>query len=109
MLEKLQKAVSKSIKTRKDYYDSLNYPDIYNEDRIRAEALQDYYFYANTGFVSFTNARFSKKDIVAGFITNVIRTTAKSSDEEIQFLIEKLNKTYENFITMFNEKECKHV
>ena len=109
VLEKLQKAVSKSIKTRKDYYDSLNYPDIYNEDRIRAEALQDYYFYANTGFVSFTNARFSKKDIVAGFITNVIRTTAKSSDVEIQFLIEDLNETYENFITMFNEKECKHV
>ena len=71
ILSQLKEAIDDSVAACKDYYAPLNCPDIYNEAFLRAEALRDYYFYPNTGFVAFTNARFSKKAAIRGFITNV--------------------------------------
>ncbi len=94
ILSQLKEAIDDSVAACKDYYAPLNCPDIYNEAFLRAEALRDYYFYPNTGFVAFTNARFSKKAAVRGFITNIVHVTVKSSDPELQFLIDELDESY---------------
>lgn len=108
VLSQLQKAIDESVTACKDYYDPLNYPDVYNEAFVRAEALRYYYFWPNTGFVAYTNARFSKEAPVGGFITNIVHVTVKSSDPEMQFLIDELNGTYDTFNTFCQEKEVKH-
>ena len=104
VLTKLKQELDNGAKSSKEYYDQLNCPEVYNDEFIRMEALRDYYFYSKTGFVAFTAPRFAKTNAVNGFITNVIHVTAKSSDPEIQFLIDELNETYESFITYQNEK-----
>ena len=109
VLSQLQDAINDSVTACKEYYDPLKCPDIYNDAFIRAEALRDYYFYPNTGFVAFTNDRFTKKAPIEGFITNIIHVTIKSSDPELQFLIDELNETYDAFNAFIQEKEVKHV
>lgn len=109
VLSQLQAAINDSVTACKEYYDPLKCPDIYNDAFIRAEALRDYYFYPNTGFVAFTNARFSKKAPIEGFITNIIHVTIKSSDPELQLLIDELNETYDAFNAFIQEKDVKHV
>ena len=109
ILSQLKEAIDDSVKACQDYYAPLNCPDIYNEAFLRAEALRDYYFYPNTGFVAFTSARFSKKAAIRGFITNIVHVTVKSSDPELQFLIDELNESYDVFNTFIQEKEVKHV
>ena len=111
ILSQLKETIDDSVAACKDYYVPLNCPDIYNEAFLRAEArgLRDYYFYPNTGFVAFTNARFSKKAAIRGFITNIVHVTVKSSDPELQFLIDELNESYDVFNTFIQAKEVKHV
>ena len=75
----------------------------------RTQVLSDLYFYPNTGFVAFTSAHFARTDPIKGFITNVIHITAKSSDPELQFLINELNDTYETIAKLYEQKEAKHV
>ena len=109
VLSKLEEAIDDSVTSCIDYYDPSNWPDTYNEAFIRAEALRDYLFYPNTGFVAFTNARFAKKAPIRGFITNIVHVTVKSSDSELQLLIDELNESYDVFNTFIQEKEVKHV
>ena len=109
VLAQLQKQIDNGINSSKEYYDQLNCPEIYNDVFIRNETLRDYYFYSNTGFVAFTAPRFAKKDAVIGFITNVIHVTSKSSDAELQFLINELNEIYDTFVKYLDEKENCHL
>ena len=109
VLDKLNKAIAECIETGSRYYESLNCPELYDESFIKSEALSGFYFYPNTGFLSFTSARFSKNAADKGFITNIVRITARSSDPELQFLIDKLNETYETMTKIYTEKENKHV
>lgn len=104
----LQSAIDECIKTCKDYYEPLARPEFYNESLIKTEALQYFYFYPNTGFVTFTSARLSKDDVMKGFITNIVHMTAKSSDPEIQFLIDELNESYESIRNISKEKDANH-
>lgn len=104
VLAKLMNEFESSIKSSKEYYNQLKCPEVYNDELIRTEALRNYYFYSKTGFVAFTTPRFAKKDAVKGFITNIIHVTAKSSDPEIQFLIDELNETYDSFMIYLNKK-----
>lgn len=109
VLAQLQKQIDNGINSSKEYYDQLNYPEVYNDVFIRNETLRDYYFYSNTGFVAFTAPRFTKKDAYNGFITNVIHVTSKSSDAELQFLINELNEIYDTFVKYLDEKENCHL
>ncbi|MDE5590673.1 MAG: hypothetical protein K2J60_16290 [Acetatifactor sp.] len=109
VLAQLLKQIDNGINLSKEYYDRLNCPEVYNDVFIRNEALRDYYFYSNTGFVAFTAPRFAKKDAVNGFITNVIHVTSKSSDAELQFLINELNEIYDTFVKYLDEKENCHL
>lgn len=64
-----------------------------------------HYIYPETGFVAFTIPMYIKHSI-RGFITNIIHMTVTSSDPEVQFLIDGMNKTYDTFINYFEEKEA---
>ena len=105
VLSKLQEAIDEDTTACKEYY---NYLGVRSEEHIRSEALREYYYYPNTGFVAYTCARFERKAPVKGFITNIIRTTAKSSDPELQILIDELNETSEFLNNLRQEKEAKH-
>ncbi len=104
VLTKMNTELECAIKACKEYYDQCNCSEM-SEDFYRNEALRDYFFYNNTGFVAFTAPRFTRDSEMSGFITNVIRVTAKSSDPEIQFLIDEINETYETFINYMHEKD----
>jgi hypothetical protein len=77
-----------------------------DEDIIKRESLRYYYFYPNTGFVSYSAPIMSKKDSHIFLTTNVIRITAKSSDPELQFLIDELNSTYQYFVDLLEENKA---
>lgn len=91
-----------SIKNLTAFYESAN-GSFYSNSHYIHEAWKNYYFYPQTGFVAYTTPVYLKP--YHGFITNVVHVTAKSSDSEIQFLIDELNETYDTFNQYFNKKE----
>lgn len=55
-------------------------------------------------FIAYYMPFYSKN--TTGFITNVINVTVSSANEEVQFLIDELQKTYNTFIKQFEKKEA---
>ena len=102
ILKNLLQSTDMSIKSIKTFYEYAN-RSLYNDSYFEHEAWRNYYFYPHTGFVAFSSPTFLKP--YHGFITNVVHVTTKSSDSEIQSLIDELNKTYDTFNHYFNEKE----
>lgn len=102
ILKKLLQLTNNSIKNLTAFYESAN-GSFYSNSHYIHEAWKNYYFYPQTGFVAYTTPVYLKP--YHGFITNVVHVTAKSSDSEIQFLIDELNETYDTFNQYFNKKE----
>ena len=100
--KKLLQLTGDSIKNLKVFYEKANDP-FYSNSHYIHEAWRNYYFYPQTGFVAYTTPVYLKP--YHGFITNVVHVTAKSSDPEIQFLINELNETYNTFNQYLNKKE----
>ena len=100
--KKLLQLTGVSIKNLKAFYEKANDP-FYSNSHYIHEAWRNYYFYPQTGFVAYTTPVYLKP--YHGFITNVVHVTTKSSDSEIQFLIDELNETYDTFNQYFNKKE----
>lgn len=100
--EKIQKLVDESIARCKGFFGAAdNY--YYNETFFRREAWREYYFYPETGFITYHMPFYSKN--TTGFVTNVINVTVSSRDTEVQFLIDELKKTYNTFIKQCEKKE----
>lgn len=70
----------------------ITYPDNYFE----CEVWREYAIFSQFHFVAY-HMPYSIKDSI-GFVTNIIKVTAHSSDKEIQFLIDELNQTYDAFV-----------
>ena len=104
----LNKAIDESTKSCNAYYERLKLPNTYTKQFIKAEATRDLYLYPDIDFVAFTYPLLIGTEAIKGFITNVVHVTAKSSDSEVQFLINELNYTYESIQKLYTEKEVKH-
>lgn len=104
VLKNLLDLIEESIKSGRDFFKDAN-NDFYDEAYYKQEAWREYYIYPETGFVAFTTPIFKRHSPMRGFITNIIHMTATSSDSEVQFLIDELNKTYNTFVDYFEEKE----
>lgn len=102
ILKKLLQLTNNSTKSLTAFYESAN-GSFHSNSHYIHEAWKNYYFYPQTGFVAYTTPVYLKP--YHGFITNVVHVTAKSSDSEIQFLIDELNETYDTFNQYFNKKE----
>lgn len=102
ILKKILQLTNNSIKNLTAFYESAN-GSFYSNSHYIYEAWKNYYFYPQTGFVAYTTPVYLEP--YHGFITNVVHVTAKSSDSEIQFLIDELNETYDTFNQYFNKKE----
>ena len=102
ILKKLLQLTNNSIKSLTAFYESAN-GSFHSNSHYIHEAWKNYYFYPQTGFVAYTTPVYLKP--YHGFITNVVHVTTKSSDSEIQFLIDELNETYDTFNQYFNKKE----
>ena len=109
VLNLLNKAIDESTKSCNTYYERLKLSNTYTKQFIKAEATRDLYLYPDIDFVAFTYPRLIGTEAIKGFITNVVHITAKSSDSEVQFLINELNYTYESIQKLYAEKEVKHV
>ena len=109
VLNLLNKAIDESTKSCNAYYERLKLSNTYTKQFIKAEATRDLYLYPDIDFVAFTYPRLIGTEVIKGFITNVVHITAKSSDSEVQFLINELNYTYESIQKLYAEKEVKHV
>lgn len=102
--KKLQKLVDKSKASCKELYSAAPNNSYYNESYFHREAWREYYFYPENGFIAYYMPFYSKN--TTGFITNVINVTVSSTDKEVQFLIDKLKKTYNTFIKQYEKKEA---
>lgn len=102
ILKKLSQLTNNSIKSLTAFYESAN-NSFYSNSHYMHEAWRNYYFYPQTGFVAYTTPVYLKP--YHGFITNVVHVTAKSSDSDVQILIDELNKTYDTFNQYLNKKE----
>lgn len=100
----LQRLVDKSIANCKEFNSVLPNSSYYDDVYFKREAWRNYYFYPNSGFVAYYMP-FYVKD-TTGFITNVINVTASSKDQEVQFLIDELKKTYNTFAKQYERKEA---
>ena len=97
-----------SIRNSKEYFEQFENPDYYTDDFIRTNALYYYYFYPDTGFVSYTTINHPKGEKCLNLVANIIRVTAKSSSIEIQDLIDELNETYTTFEKYLEKEEPKN-
>lgn len=97
----LQKLINKSKAGCKELNSGVPHTENYDDVYYSREAWREYYFYPDTGFVAYCMPLFLKN--ATGFITNIISITASSNDTEIQFLIDELRKTYNNFIKQKKE------
>ncbi len=84
-------------------YGDSYYPDDNKTAAIKREALRDYEFYPETGFILYRMPFYCKN--VQDLVSNVINVTATAQDPEVQFLIKELHNTYNYFITLKNAKE----
>lgn len=109
VLNLLNKAIDESTKSCNTYYERLKLSNTYTKQFIKAEATRDLYLYPDIDFVAFTYPRLIGTEAIKGFITNIIHINVKSSDSDVQFLINELNVTYESIRKLFTEKEAKHV
>ena len=110
--QKLLKAVDESYKLGPRRYNIdpalLEYhPDIKKqlENTYESASWQDYYFYPDKGILSYIDLPYENNAPIKGFITNVIKVTAKSSDKEIQVLINKINNVYKGFSQYLQNKK----
>ncbi len=92
----LQKLINKSKAGCKELNSGVPHTENHDDVYYSREAWREYYFYPDTCFVAYCMPLFLKN--ATGFITNIISITASSNDTEIQFLIDELRKTYNNFI-----------
>ena len=83
------------------------YPDIKEQLKKNYESAswQDYYFYPDKGILSYIDLPYTKNAPIKGFITNVIKVTAKSNDKETQSLITKINDIYKGFCDYLKHKK----
>ena len=110
--QKLLQAVDESYKRGPSRY-NINpallelHPDIKKqwEKTYDSASWQDYYFYPDKGILSYVDLPYEKHAPIKGFITNVIKVTAKSSDKEIQAYINKINALYNGFSGYLKNKE----
>ncbi len=102
VLETVLQFAKDNEKKLENFYEKT-YPSLYNNSYYAHEAWKEYYFYCKTGFVAFSSPTFLKP--LHGFITNVVHVTAKSSDSDVQILIDELNETYNTFNHYFSKKE----
>ena len=93
VLSKLNKGIKNSIQSSKQYYDQFDRQE-YSDEFIKKQSLRYYYFNSNTGFISFHEAKFSKKGAWNSFLTNVVNVTTQSNNEKFNYLINELNETY---------------
>lgn len=100
----LQRLVDKSIANCKELNSVLPNSSYYNDGYFKREAWREYYFYPDSGFVAYYMPFYVKG--TTGFITNVINVTASSKDQEVQFLIDELKKTYNTFAKQYERKEA---
>lgn len=110
--QKLLKAVEESYNLGPRRYDIDPailefYPDIKKqlENTYDSAAWQDYYFYHDKGILSYIDLPYTKNAPIKGFITNVIKVSAKSSDKEMQVLINKINNIYKGFSKYLQNKK----
>ncbi len=99
----LQSLVGKSEQSCKELYSDSKY-EYYDATYFKREAWRDYYFYPEIGFIAYHMPLYSQN--TTGFITNVINVTSSSKNTEVQYLIDELTKTYNNFIEQFEAKEA---
>ncbi len=97
----LQKLINKSKAGCKELNSGVPHTENHDDVYYSREAWREYYFYPDTCFVAYCMPLFLKN--ATGFITNIISITASSNDTEIQFLIDELRKTYNNFIKQKKE------
>ena len=109
IFNKLKSDIDENMETCRESYQHNSYDEPYINTLLRARALYYYFFYPETGILSYTNPRIERKSSGKGFITNVIHVSASSSDPVIQSLIDELNETYDYCIQLLKEKELKHV
>lgn len=100
----LQRLVDKSIANCKELNSVLPNSSYYDDAYFKREAWREYYFYPDSGFVVYYMPFYAKD--TTGFITNVINVTASSKDQEVQFLIDELKKTYNTFAKQYERKEA---
>lgn len=100
----LKKLVDKSKTRCKELNSDLPDSSYYDDAYFRREALREYHFYSDTGFVAYYMPFYVKN--ATGFITNVINVTVSSKDTEVQFLIDELIKSYNYFIDQNKKKEA---
>lgn len=100
----LQRLVDKSIANCKELNSVLPNSSYYDDAYFKREAWRKYYFYPDSGFVAYYMPFYTKD--ATGFITNVINVTASSKDQEVQFLIDELKKTYNTFAKQYERKEA---
>lgn len=100
----LQRLVDKSIANCKEFNSVLPNSSYYDDAYFKREAWREYYFYPDSGFVAYKMPFYAKD--TTGFITNVINVTASSKDQEVQFLIDELKKTYHTFAKQYERKEA---
>lgn len=96
--------VNKSKAYCKELYNQTPTANYYKDKDFNREVWRDYYFYSDTGFISYYMPFYCKD--ATGFITNIINVTASSKNSEVQFLIDDLKKTYNTFIKQYEKKEA---
>ena len=103
--KRLQKEVATCKKEYEEYVANMN-ANYYDDASIKRETWMDYYFYPETGFVAYSMPVHIRNTIHTGFTTNVIQVTVSSKDPEVQALINKLNKSYDDFMRQYENKEA---
>ena len=98
----LTTAVASCREDLKSYYDSLDstFRSITTDNPYRQQeinkAIYNYYFpLPANGLITYMANLESGMD---GFVTNAVRTNARSKDDNLQFLIDELNQTYEKIM-----------
>lgn len=101
----LLKTVEDSYKSGMEHYHSFDnnfdksMPEINEmiENEFIKRLWEDFYFYPESGFVSYIALPYEKHGAIKGFLTNIIQVTFKSSDKETQAIIEEINAVYKDF------------
>lgn len=107
VIKMLTTAVESCREDLKSYYDSLDSTsrtittdNPYRQQEIN-KVIYNYYFpLPANGFITYMANLESGMD---GFVTNAVRTNARSKDDNLQFLIDELNQTYEKIMNFDKE------
>ena len=92
----LTKLTSKSKQYFKHLLSKTDRFITYSDDYFDHEIWRDYVVYPQLHFVAY-HMPYAVKDSF-GFVTNIFKVSAHSSDKEIQLLINELNQTYDAFV-----------